>query len=286
MNEKKILFIMNFKDKAEERRERELLKNTPLLLPQGWSFEFCDEIITKKTAAAYNKIIRKSDAKYKVYLHTPLNQMQQNIFIEMLNAFLFDTKAGIVGLIGSELPIDGNYTKAKKFYGEYHFINEKGEPQNYFGKQPLFFQETHIVDGSFFLTGENIEWDESADEDFLVASYCCRFRAKGYKVGVIYHEKPLATFAKDEFDYTSNKNEKGREKFFAKYKNIVAPLVSICIPTYNQPEFFRQALESAINQTYPNIEIVVGDDSTDTRTKNLIQPYLKKYKKIKYFFHA
>ena len=71
----------------------------------------------------------------------------------------------------------------------------------------------------------------------------------------------------------------------ALYKNEISPLVSVLIPTYNQPKFFLEALESALSQTYQNIEILVGDDSTNEDIKNLIQPYLKKYKNLKYFYH-
>ena len=45
-----------------------------------------------------------------------------------------------------------------------------------------------------------------------------------------------------------------------------APLVSIMIPTYNRPNYFRETIESALAQTYPNIEIIVCDNSTDERT--------------------
>ena len=61
------------------------------------------------------------------------------------------------------------------------------------------------------------------------------------------------------------------------------PLVSILIPTYNRPEYFKIALESAINQTYPNIEIIIGDDSTDNQTENLVKEYINKFKNIKYY---
>ena len=64
------------------------------------------------------------------------------------------------------------------------------------------------------------------------------------------------------------------------------PLVSILIPTYNQPEFFRQALESAINQDYPNIEIIVSDDSTDDRVKNVFDSYKDCERSIKYIKHG
>lgn len=63
------------------------------------------------------------------------------------------------------------------------------------------------------------------------------------------------------------------------------PLVSIIIPTFNRPEYFKIALESALNQTYKNFEIFITDNSTNDDTENLIQDYLKKFSNIKYFRH-
>ena len=52
-----------------------------------------------------------------------------------------------------------------------------------------------------------------------------------------------------------------------------APLVSIMIPTYNRPAFFKETLESARAQIYPNIEIIICDNGTDDRTEMLMQNY-------------
>jgi glycosyltransferase involved in cell wall biosynthesis len=43
------------------------------------------------------------------------------------------------------------------------------------------------------------------------------------------------------------------------------PLVSVLIPTYNRPDYLRQALESAVRQSYENIEILVGDNSASSQ---------------------
>ncbi|MCF7914643.1 MAG: glycosyltransferase [Spirochaetaceae bacterium] len=48
------------------------------------------------------------------------------------------------------------------------------------------------------------------------------------------------------------------------------PLVSICIPTYNGEDYIEQALDSAINQTYKNIEIVISDDESSDNTLKIV----------------
>lgn len=51
------------------------------------------------------------------------------------------------------------------------------------------------------------------------------------------------------------------------------PLVSIMIPTYNRPELFEKTLQSALAQSYDNIEILVNDNSTNEDTSSLIRKY-------------
>lgn len=47
------------------------------------------------------------------------------------------------------------------------------------------------------------------------------------------------------------------------------PLVSIVIPTYKRPELLRRALKSALNQTYPNVEVIVINDSPKSNLESM-----------------
>lgn len=53
------------------------------------------------------------------------------------------------------------------------------------------------------------------------------------------------------------------------------PLVSILIPVFNAENFIVRALESCINQTYKNIEIVVVDDCSTDSTLEILNNYRK-----------
>ncbi len=51
------------------------------------------------------------------------------------------------------------------------------------------------------------------------------------------------------------------------------PKVTIMIPTYNQESFIKKAIESALMQTYPNLEIIVSNDASTDRTQNIINKF-------------
>ncbi|YAF93967.1 MAG: glycosyltransferase family 2 protein [Nodularia sp. CChRGM 3473] len=51
------------------------------------------------------------------------------------------------------------------------------------------------------------------------------------------------------------------------------PLVSIVIPTYNRPEYLRQAIASAVQQTYQNIEIIISDNCSPENPQAIVESF-------------
>ncbi len=55
-------------------------------------------------------------------------------------------------------------------------------------------------------------------------------------------------------------------------------LVSVIIPSYNKQDFIEESINSVINQTYKNIEIIVVDDCSSDKTLDILKKYENKIK--------
>lgn len=51
------------------------------------------------------------------------------------------------------------------------------------------------------------------------------------------------------------------------------PLVSIVFTSYNHREYLKQALDSLVNQTYPNLEIIIIDDCSTDGSQEILKGY-------------
>ncbi|MCX6702303.1 MAG: glycosyltransferase family 2 protein, partial [Candidatus Wolfebacteria bacterium] len=61
------------------------------------------------------------------------------------------------------------------------------------------------------------------------------------------------------------------------------PLVSVCIPTYNGAHLVGRAIQSCLDQTYENLEVIVVDDSSRDDTVKVVKEFQKKSDKVKFF---
>jgi hypothetical protein len=51
------------------------------------------------------------------------------------------------------------------------------------------------------------------------------------------------------------------------------PKFTIGIPTYNRAGFLRRAIESALDQTYPNVEVLVSDNASTDDTSDVVRSF-------------
>ena len=61
------------------------------------------------------------------------------------------------------------------------------------------------------------------------------------------------------------------------------PLISVIIPVYGVEKYISQCLESVINQTYKNLEIIVVNDGTKDRSAEIAKEYAAKDSRIKVY---
>jgi teichuronic acid biosynthesis glycosyltransferase TuaG len=62
---------------------------------------------------------------------------------------------------------------------------------------------------------------------------------------------------------------------------LTSDLVSIVTPAYNAARYIKAAISSAINQTYPNWEMIIADDCSSDRTREIVADFAERDSRIK-----
>jgi glycosyltransferase involved in cell wall biosynthesis len=62
----------------------------------------------------------------------------------------------------------------------------------------------------------------------------------------------------------------------------MAPRVSICVPAYNHGRFLGAAIESALSQTWTDLEVVVADNRSTDDTEAVVAPFVRRDARVRY----
>ena len=61
--------------------------------------------------------------------------------------------------------------------------------------------------------------------------------------------------------------------------------ITIIVPIYNVEKYLSSALDSVVNQTYKNLEVLLIDDGSTDNSKKIAEEYVKKDSRVKLFQH-
>ncbi|MBU3129336.1 glycosyltransferase [Clostridium tagluense] len=281
MKDNKMVFITCVND--EDLYQKCLSYIKKLQVPEGMEIEIIAIRDAKSMTSAYNLAMLKNDSKYKVYLHQDVYIQNTNFIFDILNVFKRDIKIGLIGMIGAKIiPVSGVWSADHCRVGKVYSSHSGAMELLNFDEVKDLYTELKGIDGLIMITQYDLPWREDIFDGwhFYDISQSVEFIRKGFKV--VVPKQQVAWCIHDCGYLNTNGFEEYRNKFLDNYSQDILPLVSILIPTYNQTCYLKQALDSALNQSYRNIEIIICDDSTTSYVQELVEQYMLKSNKIKY----
>ncbi|WP_246517185.1 glycosyltransferase [Clostridium aciditolerans] len=284
MNNKKICFITCVND--DRQYEECLLYISNLNIPEGYEIDAVSIKEAESMTAGYNAAMQNTDAKYKVYLHQDTFIINKNFILDMLSIFEHHEEIGLMGVAGAKtIPTNGVWWDSIHKHGKvYESHTGKMELTSFNGIKRRY-ENVKAIDGLIMITQYDIPWREDIFDgwNFYDISQSMEFNLAGYEVVIPNQYEPWCIHDCGSAN-TIDECDIYRSRFLNEYSKDMFSLVSVLIPTYNRPQYLQLALESVLNQTYKNIEIIIGDDSTNNETEKLIvENYLNKYDNIKYY---
>ena len=143
-------------------------------------------------ASGYNKAMRKSDAKYKVYLHQDVFIINKNFIFDIIKLFDSNIQIGMIGVAGVDiLPENGVWWESKSLVGGI-YDSHTGLMELYCWENDDQYKFVQAIDGLIIVTQYDLPWREDVFNGwhFYDISQSIEFAQKGYKIIVPNQNDP------------------------------------------------------------------------------------------------
>ncbi|KJF28216.1 hypothetical protein TZ02_05935 [Clostridium aceticum] len=209
-------FIICVNDKR--KYEKALEHINALKVPDGYKIEKITISDAKYLTEAYNRAMKKTNAKYKVYMHQDVYITNPNFIYDVISVFEKNNKIGMLGVAGAKtIPSNGLLHQSKHKYGNLiHIPHLDGKQLPWkFGNFRDRYETVKAIDGLMMITQHDISWREDifTGWHFYDVSQSLEFTKAGYKVAVPKMETIWCI-------HDCPKSEKERHKNYDKYRKV------------------------------------------------------------------
>ena len=221
LDDKKIAFITCVN--KNEIYQEAMLYLQHLQMPEGMQAEYIPVLGASSMAAGYNEGMKRSNAKYKVYLHQDTLIVNPHFAADLLHIFR-DERIGLLGVIGCRsLPKTGIWWDGLRVYGRVLHACEAESVTDTQCMQPTEeYMAVESVDGLMLATQYDIPWREDIFTawHFYDVSQCMEFRRRGYKAAVLGQKSPWCIHKCGQKLLGKN-YEQERQKFVQVYDDLL-----------------------------------------------------------------
>lgn len=269
MDEKKIAFISCVNDEEKYGRCRSYLEK--LRVPEGMTTEYVPIRGAVSMTSGYNEACRRTDAKYKIYLHQDVNIVEEDFLYRLLEVFRSDDTIGVAGVVGAQdLPPSGMWPLGQNVIGGiYDDFHEPGNLRRQVPHMEDRPMEAIAVDGLLIATQYDVPWREDVFThwDFYDVSICFEHRRHGKKVVVLPQTDPYCEHWCGGMNVTHYNDE--RKKFLATYSadpwRVTERILSVVIPARDALAHIEICFTTLLSELkdIPYELIIVDDASTD-----------------------
>lgn len=217
VNPKKVAFIscVNNADKYKTA----LQHIHSLKIPEGYEIDIITIENAKSLTSGYNEGMRKSDAKYKVYLHQDTYILNQQFIYDILSLFEKYPNLGMLGMVGAKTIPNGVWWNSKLVFGAVYYTPKGKKNIGILANRPVIgdYEDVLVIDGLMIITQYDLPWREDlfSGWHFYDVSQSLEFKKAGFAVGVPKQDLPWCIHATGTMNLTGY--EENRKVFVEHY---------------------------------------------------------------------